>query len=58
MQQIKECHIYYECPLLLLDNCCCVWLVRQQLLEFPQDPRFIVLKQSEKCGPTGTSNPY
>lgn len=39
-------------------NYCCVWLVGQQLLEFPQDLRFIVLKNLMKHCLSGTSNPY
>lgn len=49
----KKCRFYYKYPFLLFDNYCCVWLVRQLLLEFPQDLRFIVLKYFEKCVPLG-----
>lgn len=50
---LKKCRFYYKYPFLLFDHYCCVWLVRQLLLESPQDLRFIVLKYFEKCVPLG-----
>lgn len=47
-----ECQIYHHCPLLLLVNYHCIWLVKQQLLEFPQDINF-ALNHFQWCVPLG-----